>query len=257
MQEVKGRAQKEVAWNHKCTTSQWSESENHFLIERGARLGRSNAAPGKDQMSLDELFVPHMPRLYNAAAQVLRHPQDSEDALQDGLLAAFRHLNQFQGRARFSTWLHRIVVNAALMKLRHRKHELTIASTDEEREDGALNFEILFPDQRPNPEEEYSDLERSRMLAEVIGELPARYRAVLQMCDIDGLMEKEAAQRLGTAVSVIKSRRHRGRRMLLRRLKYGSFQRRRTDDKRASARPQSRARSSTGFRPKDGLVHTC
>ena len=87
-------------------------------------------------MGLDDLFVSHMPQLYHAAAQVLRHPQDSEDALQEGLMATFRHLNQFQGRPKFSTWLHRIVVNASLMKLRHRKCELTVASTDEQFEDG-------------------------------------------------------------------------------------------------------------------------
>lgn len=185
-------------------------------------------------MGLDELFAPHLPALYRAAAQVLRHPQDSEDALQEGLLAAFRHLDQFRGRAKFSTWLHSIVVNAALMKLRHRKLELIIASRDEEREGAEHDFEILFADQRPNPEEQYSDLERSRALAEAIRGVPERYRAVLQLCDIEGLMEKEAAQRLRTAVSVVKSRRYRGRRMLLRRLGYMSLRRRRATDPRSA-----------------------
>lgn len=197
-------------------------------------MGRFSTASAKDQMGLDELFAPHLPRLYRAAAQVLRHPQDSEDALQEGLLAAFRHLDQFRGGAKFSTWLHSIVVNAALMKLRHRKHEPIIASRDEERDGGELNFEILFPDQRPNPEEEYSDLERSRALEEAIRRVPERYRAVLQMCDIEGLTEKEAAQRLRTAVSVVKARRYRGRRMLLRRLRYMPFRRRRTKDPRSA-----------------------
>lgn len=186
-------------------------------------LGRSAAVPRKDQMSLDELFAPHMPQLYHAALRVLRHPQDSEDAVQEGLLAAFRHLSQFQGRAKFSTWLHRIVVNAAFMKLRHRRREINIASFDEEFENGDLSFERLIPDKKQNPEEEYSDIERSRMLAEGVRKVPQRYRAILQMCDIDGLMEKEAAQRLGTLVSVVKSRRYRGRRMLSRRLRYTSF----------------------------------
>lgn len=220
-------------------------------------MGRSDVAPGKNQMSLDELFAPHMPRLYHAAIKVLRHPQDSEDVVQEGLLAAFRHLSQFQGRAKFSTWLHRIVVNAAFMKLRHRKREINISSIDEECENGDLSFKRLIPDQRQNPEEEYSDIERSRMLAEGIRKVPARYRAVLQMCELEGLMEKEAAQRLGTAVHVVKSRRFRGRRMLLRRLKYRSFRGRRAKERGASARPQSRVRSGTGFVPKDGLVHTC
>ena len=103
-------------------------------------------------MSLDELFAPHMPQLYRAAVQVLRHPQDSEDAVQEGLLAAFRHLSQFQGRSKFSTWLHRIVVNAAFMKLRHRKREINVSSIDDEFENGDLSFERLIPDQRQNPE---------------------------------------------------------------------------------------------------------
>jgi RNA polymerase sigma-70 factor, ECF subfamily len=208
-------------------------------------------------MGLDELFVPHMPHLYHAAAQVLRHPQDSEDALQDGLLAAFRYRKQFQGRAKFSTWLHRIVVNAALRKLRHRKREITIAGTDEEFEDGEFNAKVLFPDLRPNPEEEYGDLERSRILSDVIGELPALYRAVIQMCDVEGLMEKEAAQRLRTSVHVVKSRRYRGRRILVRRLKYRSFYwRRLLVDRNSAGLTRTEVRSRARLVPKNGLTHT-
>ena len=212
-------------------------------------MSLADASLEKDQISLDELFAPHMPQLYHAAALVLRHPQDSEDALQEGLLAAFCHLNQFEGRAKFSTWLHRIVINASLMKLRHRKRELAIASIDQEFENGNLAFESLIPDQKRNPEEEYSELERSRILGELICDLPEIYRAVLQMCDIDGLMEKEAAQRLGKSLGVIKSRRHRGRRMVLRHLKYTSFRGRRSQE-RGTVMAQSRARSGSGFVPK-------
>ena len=176
-------------------------------------------------MALDELFIPHMPHLYRAAAQVLRHPQDSEDAVQEGLLAAFCHLDQFQGRAKFSTWLHRIVVNAALMKLRRRKREVAIASTDDEFDEGDPRSSVSFPDHRPTPEEEYSSVERSRILEQDIQELPPRYRTVLQMCDIQGLMEREAAERLGTAVHVVKSRRFRGRKMLFKRLAANRFRR--------------------------------
>ena len=124
-------------------------------------------------MALDELFIPHMPSLYRAAAQVLRHPQDSEDALQEGLLAAFSHLDQFQGRSKFSTWLHSIVVNAALLNLRRRKREVAIASTDDEFDDADPTSSVSFPDHRPNPEEEYSSVERSRILEQGIRELPA------------------------------------------------------------------------------------
>jgi RNA polymerase sigma-70 factor (ECF subfamily) len=195
----------------------------------------SEAATAK---SLDDLFAAHIPQLYHAAARVLRHPQDSEDALQEGLLSAFIHLDQFQGRSQFSTWLHSIVVRAALMKLRHRRRDFVLASMDGEFEDGADKFENLLPDQTQNPEEQCADVERSSMLAEAIGKIPQRYRVVLQMCDIDGLMEKEAAQRLGTLVSVVKSRRYRGRRMLLRHLSCKSFPGRRV--KAQARRPEER-----------------
>jgi RNA polymerase sigma-70 factor (ECF subfamily) len=230
-------------------------SRKPFPEQEKSILGRSDAVPEKNQMSLDELFAPHMPRLYHVAAQVLRHPQDSEDALQEGLLAAFCHLNQFQGRAKFSTWLHSIVVRAALMKLRHRKREFTNASIDEEFENGDLSFERLIPDQRQNPEEEYSDIERSRILAEAMRKVPQRYRVVLQMCDVEGLMEKEAAQRLGTLVSVVKARRYRGRRMLLRHLRYTSLRRRRTENK--GCPPSPGVEEAPGSCPTDRLMHTC
>lgn len=170
-------------------------------------------------MALDELFIPYMPRLYRAAAQVLRHPQDSEDALQEGLLAAFCHLDQFQGRSKFSTWLHTIVVNAALQNLRRRKREIAISSTDDDFDEADPASSVSFPDHRANPEEEYSSVERSRILEREIRQLPAPYRTVLQLCDLQGLMEREAAERLGTEVHVIKSRRFRGRRMLFKRLR--------------------------------------
>ena len=214
-------------------------------------MARFDAAMREGEVSLNELFIPHMPQLYHAASQVLRHPQDSEDAVQEGLLAAFRNLDQFQGRAKFSTWLHRIVVNAALLKLRHRKRELSSASRRDEFEDPDLNPTILIADKQPNPEEEYSDLERSRMLALVIARMPVRYRAVLQMCDIEGLMEKEAAQRLGVVVNVVKARRYRGRRMLLKRLEHTSFRRRRTEDKVCP--PRSRLEEAPGSCPADAL----
>ena len=72
-------------------------------------------------VELDHLFASCMPRLRQAARQMLRNPQDCEDALQEGLLLAFRNLNQFQGRSQFSTWLHSIVRNAARTQVRRKK----------------------------------------------------------------------------------------------------------------------------------------
>src|SRR5579862_4730736 len=80
---------------------------------------------GGDRKAVDLLFASHIPQLRRTAAWMLPNPADSEDALQDGLLLAYRHLNQFQGRAKFSTWLHRIVINAALENIRRQKSKPT------------------------------------------------------------------------------------------------------------------------------------
>src|SRR5215471_7250817 len=73
--------------------------------------------------ALDDLFASSSSHLYQAAFRILSNPHDAEDAVQDSLLSAFRNLNQFHGRARFSTWLHRIAVNSSLMRLRKRKSQ--------------------------------------------------------------------------------------------------------------------------------------
>ena len=172
-----------------------------------------------DAAAFEMLYTPHGRALYQTAFRILGHPEEAEDALQEGLLAAFCHLDQFQGRSKFSTWLHSIVVNAALQNLRRRKREVAIASTDDGFDDAEPTSSVSFPDLRANPEEEYSSVERSRILEKEIRQLPAPYRTVLQLCDLQGLMEREAAERLGTAVHVIKSRRFRGRRMLFKRLR--------------------------------------
>lgn len=157
-------------------------------------------------MALEELFVPNMSQLYYAAVRVLRDPQDSEDALQDGLLSAFRHLDQFRGRSRMSTWLHVIVTNSARMKLRRRCRLRTTSIADDiaDDEDGRRSDQVLV-DSRPNPEEECSREEQSRML-ERVKCLPPNYRSVVQMCIIEGLLRREVAQKLGISTETVKAR---------------------------------------------------
>jgi RNA polymerase sigma-70 factor (ECF subfamily) len=170
-------------------------------------------------MALDELFVPYMPQLYRAAARVLRNPQDSEDALQEGLLSAVRHLNQYQGRSKFSTWLHSIVVNAARMKLRRQNLAPTTSIDEEVSGDDGLHSVIIPADSRPNPEEKCAQKERSRILSEMMQDLPPIYQSVIRLCDFEGLLEKEAAERLCVPVGTVKGQLHRGRKLLAKRMR--------------------------------------
>jgi len=170
-----------------------------------------------DRTELEDLFLSNMPQFYRAAARMLQNPQDSEDALQNGLLSAFLHLDQFQGRSSLSTWVHSIVTNAARMQLRKRSRLRTTSIADDiVDEDGWRSDDVLI-DSKPSPEEECAREERSQMLRERMRHLSPAYRSVVQMCIIEGLLRREAAQKLGVPAGTVKARLHRACALLAKR----------------------------------------
>jgi RNA polymerase sigma factor (sigma-70 family) len=132
-------------------------------------------------------------------------------AVQDGLLAAARNLNSFEGRAQFSTWLTRIVLNAALMR-RRKLHGRVIASAGQQNQDeSGLSLAAKLADPRPDPEEAYAREERLRMVKKWLEALPASQRAALWFRDVEGMTTQEAADALHVPEGTLKSRLHRGR----------------------------------------------
>lgn len=169
-------------------------------------------------LELDRLFASCMPRLQRTARQLLRNTEDSEDALQDGLLLAFKNLHQFQGRSRFTTWLHTIVRNAALTHVRRMKSRPPCSSEELSAGDEST-IERFIADPRPGPDEECVLSERSRILDQVMQELPSTYRSIMRLCDIDGLDSKDAAQSLGITTSAVKAGLFRARRLVTQRIR--------------------------------------
>jgi RNA polymerase sigma-70 factor (ECF subfamily) len=160
--------------------------------------------------ALDELFGRYRDRLYKTARRVMGNSNEAEDALQDGLLSAFRNLSGFKGRSQFSTWLTSIVVNAARMRLRRIHPELmTSINCQFDPEEQPLANRI--PDPGPNPEEMYARQERVRILEEALVGLPALYRQPLWLCDVEGMSTREAAEALGLPIGTLKSQLHRAR----------------------------------------------
>lgn len=159
---------------------------------------------------LDEVFGGCMPRLLRVADCILHNHHDSEDALQDSLLSALRHLNQFQGNSQFSTWLHSIVRNAALGKLR-RQRAHSHMSLDEHGEDDEPEILEFLSDPGPGPEAICSQSELRSKFARALRKLPANYQAVIRLCDFEGFSGKEAARTLGLTVSALKAQHHRAR----------------------------------------------
>jgi RNA polymerase sigma-70 factor (ECF subfamily) len=162
--------------------------------------------------AFEELVRRHSQLIYRALAAILGNPADAQDAMQDTLLSAFKHIRTFQGRSKFSTWLVSIARNSALQRLRRDK---TLESLD----DGEYNEERDFrPRQvrawQDNPEQFYSKSEMRQLVERGILALPANYRAVVMLRDIQQLSTDEVAQQLGLSAPTVKTRLLRGRLML-------------------------------------------
>ena len=161
---------------------------------------------------MDELLGNCMPRLLRVADCVLHNHHDSEDALQDGLLSALRHIDQFKGNSHLSTWLYSIIRNSALGKLRKRRAHTMVSIDDHESDEESDRGEWAAPaDPGPDPERGCAQTELSVRFAGMLETLPQSYRTIIRLCDFEGFSGKEAAQRLGLSVSALKAHHHRAR----------------------------------------------
>lgn len=144
--------------------------------------------------------------IYRLALNITRNPEDAKDVLQESLLKAYAHLDRFEGKSRFYTWLVRIAINEALMRLRKTRGEKEV-SLDEDREmdDGSFMPQEI-EDWGDNPERRYSQTELQGILARAIDSLTLPYRVVFQLRDVDGLSIEETSQTLGLSEAAVKSR---------------------------------------------------
>jgi RNA polymerase sigma-70 factor, ECF subfamily len=163
-----------------------------------------------DADALSLLFAEGRTRLYNVAFSLLRNREEAEDAVQDALLSAYLNLQAFEGRARFSTWLTRIVLNSALMRRRRlRKHvQIHFRGNDAYDDRTALPETV---DTRPNPEEACALAETRERLQCGLERLSPVLRSAFYLRDVRQLSTPEAAKESGIKVSAIKSRAVRAR----------------------------------------------
>jgi RNA polymerase sigma-70 factor (ECF subfamily) len=162
--------------------------------------------------AFEELVRRHSQLVYRALAAILGNPADAQDAMQDTLLSAFKHIGGFQGRSKFSTWLVSIARNSALQRLRRGKNfeSLDAGACDEEGDFHPRQVRAW----QDNPEQFYSKSEIRQLVEKGILALPANYRAVVMLRDIQQLSTDEVAQQLGLSVPTVKTRLLRGRLML-------------------------------------------
>jgi len=175
-----------------------------------------------DGRAFDLLIAPTMGRLKSVAYAMLRHREDAEDALQDGLCNAFCRLQSFQGRSSFSTWLTRIVINSALMTLRRQKRkrnylEYSLDEMNDNQQGWLAHFAI---DERPNPERICAFIEMNALIKEQIMRLPASERTTFLYYVVNDHSVMESSQAFGIPAATMKSRILRTRRKLAHGLKH-------------------------------------
>lgn len=167
-----------------------------------ALVARAKAGDGA---AFSELVKQYDRRVFRMAKQITQNEEDAEDVLQETFLKAYSHLDDFQGNSKFYTWLVRIAVNEALMKLRRRRSDRTVPLDDpiDTGEDELLR-EVAVWDE--DPEQKYSREELAQILDEAVQGLKPAYRTVFVLRDIEELSIEETAEALNLSISAVKSR---------------------------------------------------
>jgi len=179
-----------------------STSTTAPVFDEPALVARAKAG---DMSAFSDLVQHYDRRIFRMAKQITQNDDDAEDVLQESFLKAYTHLDDFQGNSKFYTWLVRIAVNEALMKLRKRRSDRTVP-LDEPIDTGEDEMvrEIAVWDE--NPEETYSREELAQILDQAIQSLKPAYRTVFILRDIEELSIEETAEALSLSISAVKSR---------------------------------------------------
>jgi RNA polymerase sigma-70 factor (ECF subfamily) len=199
--------------NHNATETDRTQraiarDEDGFLV----------AAKRGDSAAFEMLCKQSASTAFHIARRMMRSKEDAEDVVQESFQMAFIHLKSFKGSSRFSTWLSRIAINAALMKLRRKRHLRDVPlHQSTEAEEPSLRHDV--EDQSPNPEELYAQQERQRILFEAMNGLTPGIRKAIELRELGERSTEETAQIMGISASAVKARVFHGRRKLRAKLK--------------------------------------
>jgi RNA polymerase sigma-70 factor (ECF subfamily) len=171
-------------------------------FDEAALVARAQAG---DQAAFTTLVDRYQRKIYRIGKNITQNNEDAEDVLQETFLKAYEHLGGFQGNSKFYTWIVRIAVNEALMKLRKRKGDRFV-SLDEPIETGEEEVKREIAVWDDNPEQRYSREEMQHILDEAVDDLKPDFRTVFVLRDIEELSTEETAEALGISVPAVKSR---------------------------------------------------
>jgi len=163
-----------------------------------------SAAKAGDLAAFEELVSRYEGRIFRLVMNITQNREDAQDATQDAFLKSYQHLNRFQGESRFYTWLVRIAVNEALMRLRKRRPNVVSLDEPVQTEEDLIAHDVQ--DWGPTPEQRYERTEMNSILTEAIGKLDPIFRTVFLLRDVEQISTEETAETLGISVPAVKSR---------------------------------------------------
>ena len=184
--------------------------ENEATLVAEARGGSNDA--------FTTLLRQYDRNIYRLALNITGNQEDAEDVMQEAFLKAYTHLDRFQGNSRFYTWLVRIAVNEALMKLRKRRGDRSVSLDEPVKTENNDLMPREVEDWGDDPEERYAKEEVQTIVTKAIESLDPQFRVVVALRDVEDLSTEETAELLGLSVPAVKSRLLRGRLKLRERL---------------------------------------
>jgi RNA polymerase sigma-70 factor, ECF subfamily len=180
---------------------------------QGARKPVETREGAQRKDALEEMFVASRKKFLAIAFSILRSKEDAEDAVQEAIFSAYRHVDSFEGRSALSTWLTRIVVNAALM-LRRKRKPSAVRLLSESSVSHPDDWAEKIPDSQPDPEMIHAERETLQFIDEKLGELKPVLRQAFTMTYFDELSGPEACAMLGVSAGTFKARLFRAKRQV-------------------------------------------
>lgn len=176
---------------------------------------------GADHAAFEALMRRYNGRLFRVARAILKDESEAEDALQEAYLEAYRHIGEFRGGAQLATWLTRIVINQALMRLRKQKRDMVVvpiavAGSAQEEQQGVHSPEVpdVVDEKSESPSAAILRAEIRRILEGKIDQLPVNFRTVFVMREIEDMSVQETAECLGIPEATVRTRLFRARSLL-------------------------------------------
>lgn len=179
-------------------------SDNFLDLSKGARRARE----------LHDMLASRLPSLHRGAYRLLGNTADADDAVQDALLSACKHLDQFRGESQISTWLTAIVFNSARMRLRHRRRYVHVSLDEQIVGDQQYSISERLACPRPSPEDECRDTELAGRMRQSVARLSPILRRTFQLRVLDGLSIRETAEILCLPAGTVKARLSRARKQI-------------------------------------------